>query len=229
MFCPRCRDRISENWSFCPRCGARLPSSGAPSEDVHYSPLADLFKDIERQMREVLGPNLSKDIEFFELRPDFMKRNPILRPGQGFRIKITRAGDGPPTIDIKAFGDIDERIAEKMRESLKPQSSESAPEAETRKEEESLAMESSEAAARDVSGYEEPRCTTKWTGDHLLVDLDLPGVTKSDDVEVRKLGESIEVRAFAGGKGYFKILGIPADAQLVSRRFRKGRLSLKIG
>lgn len=229
LFCPRCRDRISENWSFCPRCGARLASSGSPSEDAHYSPLADLFKDIERQMKEVLGPNLSRDIEFFELKPDFMKKNPMLRPGQGFRIKITRAGDGPPTIDIKAFGDVDEKLAEKMRESLKAQSKEAAPEAETPKEEQSPIVESAEATPRNVSEYEEPRCTTKWTGDHLLVDLDLPGVAKGEDVEIRKLGESIEVRAFAGDKGYFKILGVPADAQLVSRRFRKGRLSLRIG
>ena len=233
MFCPRCRDRISENWSFCPRCGAKLASSGSPTEDVHYSPLAELFKDIERQMKEVLGPNLSKDIEFFELKPDFMKKNPMVRPGQGFRIKITRAGDGPPTIDIKAFGDVDEKLAEKMKESLRAQSqNEATPKPEETKQEtqeRGSVAESSEAPLRNVSEYEEPRCTTKWTGDHLLVDLDLPGVAKGDDVEIKKLGESIEVRAFAGDKGYFKILGVPAEAQVVSRRFRKGRLSLRIG
>jgi len=184
-------------------------------------------------MKEVLGPNLSKDIEFFELKPDFMKKNPMVRPGQGFRIKITRAGDGPPTIDIKAFGDVDEKLAEKMKESLRAQSqNEATPKPEETKQEtqeRGSVAESSEAPLRNVSEYEEPRCTTKWTGDHLLVDLDLPGVAKGDDVEIKKLGESIEVRAFAGDKGYFKILGVPAEAQVVSRRFRKGRLSLRIG
>ncbi len=228
MFCPRCRDRISETWIFCPRCGARLPSSGQQSPpEPHYSAFAEVFKDIERQMKEALGSNLSKDVEFFDLRPEFFSKHPYFRTG-GFRVKITRAGDGPPNIDIKAFGDMDEKLAEKMRESIKPPAEPQVEKKVTDEEPSEHVVEESQAP-RAVSEYCEPSCATKWAGDHLLVELELPGVKKSEDVEVRKLSESIEIRAYAGNKGYFKILGIPGEAKVIGKRFRAGKLSLKIG
>ena len=229
MYCPRCHERISEGWRFCPRCGARLPSTSQSGEE--QTPFAEMFKEIERQMKEVLGADFSKDIEFFDLKPEFVKKNPFFKSG-GFRIKISRSGDGPPTIDIKAFGDIDEELAKRMQEAMRARSAEMAKSATagqeagagtTREEEEPRTI------FRRVSQYREPRCVTKWLGDHLLVDLDLSGVKSSSDIDVRKIGESIEVRAYAGDKGYFKILGVPEDSKVLNKEFKDGKLRLEIG
>jgi hypothetical protein len=229
LFCPRCHERIDENWSFCPRCGAKLPSSGSSTGSPPATPVSDLFKDIEKQMKDALGADGSRDIQFFDLKPEFTKKNPFFRSG-GFRVKITRAGDGPPEIDIKSFGDIDEKMAERMKETLEAQKVKAAtwanPTTTNPAQEEAVEEES---PIREVSEYQEPMCITKWVGDHLVVDLDLPDVESSDDIDIKKLGESIEVRAFAGNKGYFKILSIPKEAKLISRRFKEEKLSLKIG
>jgi hypothetical protein len=61
------------------------------------------------------------------------------------------------------------------------------------------------------------------------VDLDLPGVKGLEDISIKKLEESIEVRAFAGDKGYFKILSIPKDAKMIDKSFDESRLTIKIG
>ena len=191
-----------------------------------------MFKEIERQMKEVLGSDFSKDIEFFDLKPEFVKKNPFFKSG-GFRIKISRSGDGPPTIDIKAFGDIDEELAKRMQEAMRSRSAEMARKMAGGEGSEGSGsgreQEEPRTIFRRVSQYKEPRSVTKWLGDHLLVDLDLSGVKSGDDIDVRKIGESIEVRAYAGDKGYFKILGVPEDSKVLSKEFKDGKLRLEIG
>ena len=229
MFCPRCNERIAETWSFCPRCGAKLPSSEHSVGQPLKTPFAEIFKDIEKQVKDALGADLSRDIEFFDLKPEFIKKHPLFRSG-GFRIKVTRTGEASPNIDIKAFGDIDEKTAEKIQEAIRTQSTMKSPlKVEAIRKEKPREVVENRAPARQVSEYSEPMCETKWLGDHLVVDLDLPDVICSEDIEIKKLGESIEVKAFAGNKGYFKILSIPKDTKLISKRFSRNKLSLKIG
>ncbi|MBU7004530.1 MAG: zinc ribbon domain-containing protein [Theionarchaea archaeon] len=118
MFCPRCHERIAENWSFCPRCGARLASTTGPSGPTNQTAFTEMFKDIQKQLEEALNDQIDGNIEFVDLKPEFIKKNPMFRTG-GFRVKITRSGEGPPSIDIKAFGDVDEKLAEKMTEAIR--------------------------------------------------------------------------------------------------------------
>ncbi len=227
MFCPRCNERISESWTFCPRCGAKLPQSGGGTEDEFDSSFGEIFRDIKEQMKDALGNDLSGDIEFFDLKPEFIKKHPLFRSG-GFRVKITRAGDGPPDVDIKAFGDIDEETAKKMEEAIQEQRSRMRSSTKGEGKGKAPKGEKAETRYRHVSEYTEPSCETKWAQDHLVVELDLPRVESSKDIDVKKLSESIEIRAFAGNKGYFKILSIPKDAELISKRFRNQKLTLKI-
>lgn len=223
VFCPRCRERIAVNWSFCPRCGARLPSGEEGEAQPGNTSFAEMFKEIEKQMKEALGPQVTGNIEFFDLKPEFVNKNPLFKSG-GFRVKITRNGDGPPRVDIKAFGDADEKLAEKMTEAIQAQN-----EAALRQREEEPEEGEEEGMPRDVSQYREPAATTRWAGDHLIVDLELPGVESEEDIEVKKLEESIEVKAFAGDSGYFKILSIPKGAKLLDRNLKDSRLTMKIG
>ncbi len=174
-------------------------------------------------MKEALGPQVTGNIEFFDLKPEFVNKHPLFKSG-GFRVKITRNGDGPPSVDIKAFGDADEKLARKMTEAIRAQN-----EASAREREETPEEGEEESFPRDVSQYREPAATTRWAGDHLIVDLELPGVESEEDIEVKKLEESIEVKAFAGDSGYFKILSIPKGAKLLGRDLKDCRLTMKIG
>lgn len=228
MFCPRCHERIAENWSFCPRCGARLPSSSGPAGKPDQTAFTEMFKDIQKQLEEALRSQMDGNIEFVNLKPGFSEKGSPFRSGV-FRVKITRNGDGPPTIDIKAFGDVDEKLVEKMNEALRAKAAAEKAAQHASTEEETVELEEEPPEIRNVSGYSEPETETTWAGDHLIVDLNLPGVKGMEDISIKKLEESIEVRAFAGNKGYFKILSIPKEAKLVDKDFKSNRLKIKLG
>jgi HSP20 family molecular chaperone IbpA len=194
-----------------------------------------MFKDIQKQLEEALKGQIDGNFEFVDLKPEFIKKNPMFRTG-GFRVKVTRSGDGPPSIDIKAFGDVDEELAAKMNEAIRAKAeaeraAQNYPtfDGEPEGPEEPEEPEEDLPEAREVSGYSEPTANTTWAGDHVVVDLDLPGVESLEDISIKKLDESIEVRAYAGDKGYFKILSIPKDAKMLDKSFDSNKLTIRIG
>jgi len=74
---------------------------------------------------------------------------------------------------------------------------------------------------------EEPKTIIQNLGDRRVVTIELPGVKDERDVEIRKLEQSVEVKAFAKDKAYFKLLPIPKGASVESE-FKDERLILEI-
>ena len=58
--------------------------------------------------------------------------------------------------------------------------------------------------------------------------LNLDGVKSLDDVEVRKLRESIEVKAYAKDMAYFKVIPVPPTARIIKKDLKKGVLTLEV-
>ena len=73
----------------------------------------------------------------------------------------------------------------------------------------------------------EPKTHIKRLAKEILITIPLPGVKSDGDVELNVLSDSVEVRAFAGDKGYFKILNIPKNHRLVEKTLSDGKLNLK--
>ena len=73
----------------------------------------------------------------------------------------------------------------------------------------------------------EPKVNIKRLSDAIVVNVELPGVKSEQDVGLNRFPDSIELRAHAGDKGYFKILKIPYRNKLVERSLDNGKLSLK--
>lgn len=73
----------------------------------------------------------------------------------------------------------------------------------------------------------EPSVDIKRLATEMLVTVKIPDVKSENDIEISRLADSIELRAFADDKGYFKILGIPKSYKLVERSFSGGNLNLK--
>ncbi len=73
----------------------------------------------------------------------------------------------------------------------------------------------------------EPKMDIKRLSDAIVVNVELPGVKSEQDVGLSRLADSIELRAHAGDKGYFKILKIPYRNRLVERSLDNGKLNLK--
>lgn len=130
--------------------------------------------------------------------------SPGSRPVQkgGISITIRRSSDSEPKVDVRTTGDY-RRLEPEIRKSV--------------------------GAPKKVpkGKVEEPVADVKKSGSRVEISLDLPG-TKEGDVEVTKLENSLEVRAYSDDKTYFKLIPVPRGAEMVEKKFRDGRLEITL-
>jgi len=114
-------------------------------------------------------------------------------------ISITISGDGTkPEIEVKNFGHRAEKPIEKIKE----------------------------RPVRIPKITEEPETVIEKIGNRQIVNIKLPGV-KMEDIEIRRLEQSIKVKAFAGDKAYFKLIPIPSNAS-INRTFENDMLKIEV-
>ncbi len=73
----------------------------------------------------------------------------------------------------------------------------------------------------------EPEIVTEKTDTGAIITADLPGVKSEKDIEINNMPNSVELRAYAGNKGYFKILNVPSKYELVDKKLRDEKLRLE--
>jgi len=216
-----------------------------------------LMKRLAKQMEDVdrKGQRMDRNFEVMDLSPMFkdmkeigQKRLKAMgKPGaSGFSIRISRTNDNEPKVDVKTYGNVDnEKIQKQVNEQLKrmgmeqyvrpasyrpPTERQEEPEEEEGPEEGQGDKEMSTARRKGFPTpryTEEPRTTVRRVNSRVFVDIEIPGVNSLRDVNIMELSSSIEVRAIAGTKAYFKILTIPEQFRLDKQEFYKGRLHLE--
>jgi len=67
----------------------------------------------------------------------------------------------------------------------------------------------------------------KRIGDRIIVDIKLPEVKSEENIDVKELSSSVEVKAAAGEKAYFKIITKPENFRLTQKSFSNGTLHLE--
>jgi HSP20 family molecular chaperone IbpA len=75
---------------------------------------------------------------------------------------------------------------------------------------------------------EEPEAEIKNLGNKQIISIKLPDVKSKEDIEVKKLEQSMEIKAFAGDKAYFKLIPLPANASIVKKEFKNGVLKIEV-
>jgi len=73
----------------------------------------------------------------------------------------------------------------------------------------------------------EPETKIRKTGNLIIIEMKLDGVKSIDDIDINIYSNSIEIRAFAKDKGYFKIINIPSNFILVNKEFKNEELHLQ--
>jgi HSP20 family molecular chaperone IbpA len=226
MQCPVCGTRIEKEWGFCPRCGSRI--SG------------DFFDEIFSRMRKELAEMnrlLEKDIEAFDLSPWFKDMDAKSNPKRsGFTIKIVQAGDRKPGISVRTFGDVDKGKLKKEIDELGawqnservPSGFESKPESRRGLFRQGKPAEPQEKLViKGPMKTEEPKTSVARSASRVVVSIHLPGVESEKDIEVSELESSVEVKALAKDRAYFKILTKPRQFRLSKRSFEKGILQME--
>jgi len=74
----------------------------------------------------------------------------------------------------------------------------------------------------------EPEASVKRVGSELEITIELPGVKSLNDISISQMGESIEVRAVSHDKGYFKILSVPNNYQIINKSISNEVLLMRL-
>lgn len=128
---------------------------------------------------------------------------PIL--GGGISVRISSEEGEEPKIDVQTFGDYEER----------------APDIEER-----LGVKKERAPPKVTR---EPKTLIEQADGRLILRAELPGVKSEQDVDVRRMAESIEIRAYAGDTAYFTLFCVPPDSRILSKRLENEELVIEVG
>jgi HSP20 family molecular chaperone IbpA/RNA polymerase subunit RPABC4/transcription elongation factor Spt4 len=206
--CRNCGEKINDEWDFCPRCGDALKEKETGKLDIFNSPFANIFG------------NMEKEFENTDKTPDFELPRFKLKPmkGSGITIVVHGGAGMGPVIKVMTNGNY-KRFEPQIKRKL------GVGPALEKMEEERVERKKFRKMPKIT---EEPKAEIKTAGANQIISIKLPGVKSENDVEVKKLEQSIEVKAFAGDKAYFKLIPIPSDA-IVNKKFKDSLLTLEIG
>ena len=197
--CRRCGKGLKKEWGFCPYCG----------EGTEYKqPYRDVFEDIEKEFERIAKMPTPMFIRF----PKLDMESPFKRGNISIVIKT---GSGmKPKINVKTSGrykKLEPQIKRRLgvREGIEQ-------------------VKEEKREVRIPKTTEEPETRIEARGNEETITIKLPDVKDLSDIEIRKLGQSIEIKAFAGDKAYFKLIPIRANAQISDRSFENGILRIQV-
>ncbi|MCS4542135.1 MAG: zinc ribbon domain-containing protein, partial [Euryarchaeota archaeon] len=231
VYCPSCGMRLGKDWKYCPECGTTLEKRWFDYDFFSdFSTFDDLFREFHEQTKKLdkLMKPISRDFEVLDITPWFKEIRPRVKSG-GFSIKIVQRGNRPPQVDVKTFGDIDEKAADRIIERFK------IPKAQIRKEKKERRIieeikpkieEEKPKVRRVPLVTEEPKSALRRVDDKIIIEMELPEVKSERDIDIKKLGESIEVKAFTDDKAYFKIIRVPIGVKIAKKALEEGKLSI---
>ncbi len=157
-------------------------------------------------LKEMREPDMFKEIDkefrqidkMMEMKiPKFMLKPPL--KAKGVSITITSDNASPPKINVQTYGGHKHHHEHKLEE--KP--------------------------VRIPQTTEEPETKIQKTQNKQIITLNLPDVRNLEDIEIKQLDQSIEIKAFAGDKAYFKLIPIPSNA-MVNNEFKDGVLKIEV-
>jgi HSP20 family molecular chaperone IbpA len=200
---------MEKGWKFCPACGSR----------PGFFNFGSIFQRMKKEMEEMakeMDKSFEKDMEAFDISPFF--RQSMKPHKSGFTIRIVSGTGMEPKVEVRTFGDIDrEKITKQIGEHLGYKTSKKP-------------VPAPGAGRKRIPTpkiTEEPATQVRRLDSKVVVEMELPGVRREEDIEIRELESSVEVKAIAGDKGFFKILTKPEEFSLVEKRFSRGRLHLE--
>jgi len=195
--CPNCSEAVKDEWEFCPHCGVAI------KEKTREEPFENIFGESFGNIFQGIDKELRRIDKTHDFDEDFLKFKP------GISIIVSSSGMKPKIFVRTPNG------SKKLEQELK------------RKLGAEPVVKERKKIRRMPKATEEPETEIKTVGNKQIISIKLPGVKSRDDVEVNKLEQSIEVKAFAGNKAYFKLIPIPANAAL-NKKFENGALKLEI-
>jgi hypothetical protein len=186
----------------CTNCGKKVEKDWnfCPKCGIHIAK-ASFFDKILSKAVSQIGP-----FKEFEKNFDNMEKTDSRMRKNMFSISISFGNDKQPKVRIQPMGKYSGRDSMVER----------------------TVQEKPITFSRKASGdIEEPKTQLRKVGGKFTANILLPDIDSEKDIEIKKIGESIEIRAYTKDKTYFKILKCPQHAEILNQNFQDGKLLLE--
>ncbi|MFA4953545.1 MAG: hypothetical protein WC584_04950 [Candidatus Pacearchaeota archaeon] len=228
--CRKCGEKISKEFDYCPYCGNSLKNGEEREDDWGMLGKHDIQNPFENSFNEIKLPaginmifnslmkNFEKEFKNIdkEMGREINQTKNIKDPQikkSGISISISTSGNRPPEIKVQQFGTPNSEFREIKRQT------------EPKK---SIQKTFNEEKIKRFSKLprEEPSTNVRRLSNKVVYEIDLPGVKSTEDVSIIKLENSIEIKAVAKDKAYFKLL--PIKFPIIDYKISKGKLILEL-
>lgn len=201
MNCGNCGSEVDKGWKFCPKCGINI---GSMENDL----FSHIFKELQSMTKRVgFGANMEAEvIDISKMFDDVLKSmNSPAR--KGFSVRIRQRNNEQPKMMFRKFGG--KKIFPNLRK----------PDEEKNNHKLGLKL---------PSETEEPETDISRSGNRVIVEIKLPGVKGAGDIDINELEGSVEVKAVAGNRGYFKIIRKPEFSRIARKSFENNALRIEL-
>ena len=204
--CKKCGERISNKHKFCPNCGYPLKKTNQEDWGMlgknDFEERADspdsLFEGFTGNMFNKMLGSAMKMLEK-EMKKEISKEN--IQPKTNVRLMINGK-----EINLKNTQTSPKNIEKKER----------------------FLDDFSKKSLKRFSELpkKEPKTNVKRLSNTVIYEINLPGVKSPEDLSIVKLENSIEIKAVAKDKAYFKLL--PINLPIIDYELEKGKLILEL-
>jgi len=212
--CKNCGEKISGSYNFCPYCRSPVKDH---LDDENWGLLGK--NDSMGEIKLPLGFNhlfnsliKSMNSQFKELESQTKKeqKRPEVKKG-GISISISTSGNRPPEIKVTSFGNIP-----KFKEEEK----------QIAKKTKAIKLPLSDSKKFSGMPKKEPETNIRRLSNKVVYEINMPGVKSIEDVSIIQLENSIEIKAFAKDKVFYKV--IPINLPISDYNLSKGKLVLEL-
>ena len=224
--CRRCGEKVKEDFNYCPYCNAPL---NGMFDDENWGMLGrndtigpegikmpmglnafnnlfnSLLRDLNNQMQ---GMNQGQNLQ--DSKNNGQPKGKAAKKEGGISISISTSGNKPPEIKVRSFGN---NLPGMQQEEQQPQKK-------------AIKLPSSDARKFAGLAKKEPQTNIRRLSNKVVYEIKLPGVKSVGDLSIIQLESSIEIKALAGKKVFYKI--IPINLPINSYNLSDGVLTLEL-
>lgn len=216
--CGNCGEKVEDSYNYCPSCQAPLKDLfeegdwGLLGRNDFVEPgeiklpmgLNTLFNSLLKNLNKQM-----KDID--QEKENQSKEQKVSRKSRGISISISTSGDKPPEIKVRSFGDVPE-----LREK----------EHQIRRKAEKINLPVPDSGKFAGLPKAEPKTDIRRFSNKVVYEIKMPGVKSPEDISIIQLENSIEIKALANKKVFYKI--IPINLPISKYNLSGGVLTLEL-